>query len=298
MFGQAFCTILGGNGAGKHSATGAVGVGDGIFQRDFFLFVYGIGGGMQHFHIFHVLYAMLLVCDVAEGRFVVHTRQHFVEVDQLVLPDAVVRLADDEVGTPDDVVHFLHAYFGQVFTYFAGKESEVIHKVFAEAGETPAQLRVLGSYTYGAGVLVAFAHHHASQYDEGGSGETVFFCTEHGHEHYVASGFQLTVHLQHHLSAQPVQHQRLLCLAQSEFGRYAGIADRAGGRCACAAFGTGDDNEVGFGFRHACGDSPHTAFGHQLHADLGFRVDVLQVEDELCQVLNGIDVVVGRRRNQ
>ena len=59
--------------------------------------------------------------------------------------------------------------------------------------------------------------------------ETVFFRTEHGHEYYVASGFQLSVHLQQHLSAQPVQYQCLLRLTQSEFGRDAGISDGACG---------------------------------------------------------------------
>ena len=33
----------------------------------------------------------------------------------------------------------------------------------------------------------------------------------------------------------------------------------------------------------SCGDSSHTAFGYQLHADFGFRIDVLQVEvGQLC----------------
>jgi hypothetical protein len=36
----------------------------------------------------------------------------------------------------------------------------------------------------------------------------------------------------------------------------------------------------------------------QLHADLGVRVDLLQVVDELRQVLDRVDVVVRRRRDQ
>ena len=38
--------------------------------------------------------------------------------------------------------------------------------------------------------------------------------------------------------------------------------------------------------------------GHQLHADLGLGVDLLQVVDELGQVLDGIDVVMRRGRDQ
>ena len=225
MFGQAFGAVLGGDSAGEHRTAGAVGVGNGIFKGNFLLFVYGIGGGIQHFHVFYVVDAVLLVYDVADGSSVVHTCQYFVEADELMLLDAVIRFAEDEVGTPDDVVQLFHSNLCQILAYFAGKEGEVVHKVFAAPDETFAQFRVLGGYTYGTSVLVAFAHHHASQYDEGSGGETVFFRTEHGHEHYVASGFQLSVHLQQHLPAQPVQYQCLLRLAQSEFGRDAGISD-------------------------------------------------------------------------
>ena len=45
------------------------------------------------------------------------------------------------------------------------------------------------------------------------------------HQYDVAACFELSVHLQHHLSAQAVQHQCLLRFAQTEFGRDAGIAD-------------------------------------------------------------------------
>src|SRR5439155_9577922 len=37
---------------------------------------------------------------------------------------------------------------------------------------------------------------------------------------------------------------------------------------------------------------------HQLHADAGVPVGVLQVVDQLLQILDGIDVVVRRRRDQ
>ena len=86
--------------------------------------------------------------------------------------------------------------------------------------------------------------------------------------------------------------------AQSQFGRDAGIADGGGGRGSRAAFGSRDDYQVGFRLCHTGGNGAHAAFRHQLHADFGARVHVLQVEDELCQVFDGVDVVVGRGRNQ
>ena len=48
---------------------------------------------------------------------------------------------------------------------------------------------------------------------------------------------------------------------------------------------------------HAGGDGAHAVLGHQLHRDLG-GVDLLEVVDELGQVLDGVDVVVGRRGDE
>src|SRR5437660_1074083 len=48
----------------------------------------------------------------------------------------------------------------------------------------------------------------------------------------------------------------------------------------------------------ARGDPPHTRFRHQLHADTRAGVDLLQIVDELRQVLDRIDVVVRRWRDQ
>ena len=49
---------------------------------------------------------------------------------------------------------------------------------------------------------------------------------------------------------------------------------------------------------HAGGDGADAHLGHQLDADPGVDVGVLQIVDELSQILDGIDVVVRRRGNQ
>ena len=81
--------------------------------------------------------------------------------------------------------------------------------------EPLAQLLVLCRYTYGAGIHVAFAHHHAAQYDQGRSGETKLLRTQHRHQDDVSSGLQLAIGLQTNLSTQTVQHQGLLRLGKS-----------------------------------------------------------------------------------
>ena len=46
------------------------------------------------------------------------------------------------------------------------------------------------------------------------------------------------------------------------------------------------------------GEDIYTHLGHELHRHLPVRVSVLQVMDELCEVLDGVDVVVRGGRDQ
>ena len=49
---------------------------------------------------------------------------------------------------------------------------------------------------------------------------------------------------------------------------------------------------------HARSDGAHADLRDELHRDARRRVDVLEVVDELREVLDRVDVVMGRRRNQ
>ena len=65
-----------------------------------------------------------------------------------------------------------------------------------------------------------------------------------------------------------------------------------------AAIVTGDGDLVGAALRHAGGDGAHARQRAQLHGHARIGVGVLQVEDELRQVLDGVDVVMRRRGDQ
>ena len=52
------------------------------------------------------------------------------------------------------------------------------------------------------------------------------------------------------------------------------------------------------GLGHPRGDRTHTHFRHQFHMHARFRVGILEVVDQLRQVLDGIDIMVRRRRDQ
>ena len=115
---------------------------------------------------------------------------------------------------------------------------------------------------------------------------------------HVPPGLQLTVRLHDDPVAQAVEEQRLLRLGQAQLPRRAGVLQRREGRGAGAAVVARDEHDVGLGLADPGGHRPDADLGHQLHVDPRPRVGVLEVVDELLQVLDGVDVVVGRRRDQ
>ena len=69
-------------------------------------------------------------------------------------------------------------------------------------------------------------------------------------------------------------------------------------RRAGAAVVAGDRHVVGFRLRDARGDGAHPRFRHELHRDRRPRIRVLEVVDQLRKILDRIDVVVRRRRDE
>ncbi len=118
-----------------------------------------------------------------------------------------------------------------------------------------------------------------------------------GHDH-VAPRLHLPVGLHGDAPAEPVQHQGLLGLGEADLPGAAGVLDRRERGGAGAAVVPGDGDVIGLGLGHARGHGAHPDLGHQLDADAGLGVHVLEVVDELGQILDGVDVVVRRRRDE
>ena len=181
----------------------------------------------------------------------------------------------------DNVRETAKAHFGQVFPDLLGQEGEIVDQIVGFADKMFAQFRVLGRHAGGTGVEAAFAHHHATEHDERQGAETELVCSQQTHQHHVAAGFQLAVHLQANLAAEAVAHQRLLRFGQADFRADTGKSHRRSRGGTRAAFGSGHHNQVGLGFGHAGGNGAHTALRHQFYADGGSRIHVLEVEDQL-----------------
>ena len=116
-----------------------------------------------------------------------------------------------EFGPAYHLIYRPEAQLGHDFAQLLRQETKQVYDVLGLAGEELTQLGVLGGHAHGAGVEVAFAHHHAAAGHQRGRGHAPFFGPQKRRYGQVAAGFQLAVGLQHHAAAQLVLHQRLVC---------------------------------------------------------------------------------------
>ena len=167
------------------------------------------------------------------------------------------------------------------------------------APELGPQLRLLRRNARRTGVQMALPRHVAPQHHQHRRAEGVLIrpeqCAATSTSRAVARS---AIGPQPDAPAHAVLHQHLLRLGQAKLPRVARVLDARQRRRARSARVPGDHDEVGIGLSHTRRYRAHAAARHQLHADRRTRIDPLQVEDKLRQVLDGVDVVVRRRRDQ
>ena len=220
------------------------------------------------------------------------------KVEPLRLPVIDCIFGVEHVDAPDHLVHRAESHLGHVLPNLLRDEEKEIDHVLRLALEALAQLGILRRNAHRAGIQVALAHHDAAHGDQRRRGETEFFGAEQRGDHHIAPGLQFAVGLHANTAAQIVEQQNLLRLRQPEFPGNAGVLDGTQRRCARAAAVAADQHDIGMRFGDAGGDRAHADFGYQLDRNACLRIDVLQVVNQLRQILDGIDVVMRRRRNQ
>ena len=301
--GQSSLAIFLGNDTREHRAHSTVGILDGIVERHLFL---AFDGFCCRFDDFLVLYARHLRIGptVPVKRLIcVGLMEQATEVYGApflhrcpVCCDVVATLHLNQLRPSDNLLQTVYANLGQILAHLLRKEGKVVHYILGTPLEMLTQLRVLRRHTHRTGIRITLAHHHAAQHDERQRAKRELVGAQHCHDDNVLRRLQLSVGLQAHLVPKTIADQRLLRLGQTNLRRDARKTHRRRRRCARTALGTTDDDEVSFRFRHTCGNGSHATLSHEFHAHSCCGVDILQVEDELCQVLDRIDVVMRRRR--
>ena len=87
-------------------------------------------------------------------------------------------------------------------------------------------------------------------------------------------------------------------LGDAQLPRQTCVLDGGAGRSTGAAVIAGHQNDLCAALGNTGGNGAHTGLADQLHVDVGVAVGILQVIDQLGQILDGVDVVVGRGRDQ
>ena len=204
----------------------------------------------------------------------------------------------EPVHAPDHFIEGPETEFSHDLAHFLGDESEEVDDMLRLADEALAQFLVLSGDPGRTCIEVALAHHDAALGNQGGGGKTEFIGAQQRPDDDVAPGTHAAVHLHRDAPAQPVQGQCLVGFGQAQFPVRAGVHDRGQGTGAGAAIVAGNGDVIGMGLGNAGRDRADADLRHQLDRDPGVRVDVLQVVDQLCQVLDGVNIVVRRRRDQ
>jgi hypothetical protein len=145
---------------------------------------------------------------------------------------------------------------------------------------------------------MARAHHEtALRQDEGGAERVLVRAEERGDEH-VATGLEASVDAKPHAPPETLGDKRPLRLYQAKLPGSACVLDRGERARAGAAVSPRDVDDVGEGLDASGRHEPDVRGRDELHGDLCTRVHLAQVEDQLSEVFDRVDVVVGRRRDQ
>ena len=225
-------------------------------------------------------------------------RQHGRQIKQVGL--AVARYLDlaQALGMADHLVDGAEAQARHDLTQLLGNKEHKVLNVLGLAAEAATQATVLRGDAGRAGILLAVALHEAAHGDERHGRKAKLLGAQQAGDGNIGAVHELAVGLEHHAGAQAVLQQRLLSLGKAELQRQAGVPNGIARRGTRAAIVAADQDLVGGTLGHTGGDGADAGLADQLDRHARTGVGVLKIKDQLCQVLDGVDVVVRRRRDQ
>lgn len=185
----------------------------------------------------------------------------------------------------------------------SGDTSASVYQVLARVDKKPSRRitestghRVDGSTTPRATDWVTY--HNATHCDERSGSEAPFLGTEQTSDGDISSRPQLTVSLDNNTATQVVQDKRLVSLGQTKLPGQTSVLDTGPSGGASATIVAGDQDVVSLGLGYTSGNNTNTSLRDKLDRDSRARAGALEIVDELLQILNGVDIVVRRRRDE
>ncbi len=203
-----------------------------------------------------------------------------------------------EVCAPYQLIYAAYPELCHVFPQLLRNKAHKVHHILRFSPEALPQLRILGRHAYRAGIQVADTHHHTAHGHQGRCGKAEFFRAQYRRDRHIPAAHQLAVRLNADLISQAVHEQGLMGFRQSQFPGKARVMDGAPGSRSRAAVIAGDQDHLGPRLCHTCSHSSHSRFRHQLYRNPRVFIGVFQIVNQLRQILDGVNIVVGRRRDQ
>mmetsp|Transcript_28114 Transcript_28114/g.71895 ORF Transcript_28114/g.71895 Transcript_28114/m.71895 type:complete len:417 (+) Transcript_28114:883-2133(+) len=204
----------------------------------------------------------------------------------------------EQVGAADELVERRVAEAGEDRAHLLRRVQEEVERVRRHADKLFAQLLLLRGDADGAVVGVADARDDAADGDHRDRAEAELVGAEERAHDDVVPRLEAAVDAQHDAVAQAVEDELLVRLGEAELPRAARVLDRRERRGAGAAVVPRDLDDVGARLGDARGHGADADLADELDGDLGLRVDLVEVVDELREILDRVDVVVRRRRDE
>ena len=206
VVGQPFMAVAPGDVPRKRGADRAVDVADRHLDRHLLAPLERRLGELDNAVVERLFQAVLLALTMEARHLCRHARhrEYLGEIEPFRLPVLDAALHVEQLGMPDQVIHFPDAELRHQLAHFLGDEEEVIDDVLGLALELLAQHRILRRHAHRAGIEVALAHHDAAFDDERRGGEAELVGAQNGADHHVAPRFHLPVDLHGDAPAQAV----------------------------------------------------------------------------------------------
>ena len=142
------------------------------------------------------------------------------------------------------------------------------------------------------------ALHQAAHGDKRHGGKSKFLGAQKARHGNIGAIHELAVCFKHHAGAQAVFHERLLRLGKAHLKRQPCMPDGIAGCGARAAVMARDEDLARATLGNARGNGAHACLRYQLHAYTRLRICAGEVKNELGEIFDRVDVVMGRRRDK
>src|SRR6185312_9214690 len=219
--------------------------------------------------------------------------QHGREIERAIVTDLL-----QQIGASNCRFERGEAVLGEQRLQIARQFFVETHKMLRTSAEFCAKFRALRGDSCWAGIQMALARHVAANGDENCGSHGVLVCAEQRGNEDVARGAKSTVAAQAHATAESVGEQNLLSFRQAKLPGIARVLDAGQRRCSGSAVVAGDHDVVGIRLGDARSYGSDAALGNQFDSDGGLGVYALEVINELREIFDGVDVVMGRRADE